>query len=91
VSDRKSYHIDQRAQDIIDKLIHGKISSDQLLSTPQLATLFSVSEAWLEQLRLNKRGPKHITLGHRCLRYKMSDVLAWLESRADARANRKDA
>ena len=82
MSDRKRYHIDRRAQMIIDLLIRENISPDQLLSTTQLAVLFGVSVNWLEALRLEKQGPKYIVLSPRCLRYKMSDVLVWLKARA---------
>lgn len=46
MSDRKMYHIDQRAQVILAGLVQAKISPDQLLSTAKLATLFSVSEGF---------------------------------------------
>lgn len=103
MSDRQRYfryHIDKRAQTIIDMLVRNNkertkgrrrnnensdnetISLDQMLSTPQLAVLFGVSEAWLEILRQKKQGPKYTVLGPRCVRYKMSDVLAWLKVRA---------
>jgi predicted DNA-binding transcriptional regulator AlpA len=81
VSDRK-YHIDKRAETIFDGLTREKISPDQLLRTRQVAKLLAVSEAWLEQLRLNKQGPKYIKLSERSLRYKMGDILAWLQVRA---------
>jgi predicted DNA-binding transcriptional regulator AlpA len=82
MSDRKKYHIDKRAQDIIAGLVRDNISPDQLLSTAHVAVLFGVSVPWLEQLRLNKEGPKYIHLSSRCVRYKMSDILAWLKVRA---------
>jgi predicted DNA-binding transcriptional regulator AlpA len=96
VSDRKRYHLDKRAQDIIDRLVREfkdllkdrkdrdskTISLDQMLSTPQLAVLLGVSEVWLETLRQKKQGPKWIVLGPRCVRYRMGDILAWLKARA---------
>jgi predicted DNA-binding transcriptional regulator AlpA len=98
VSDRKKYHIDKRAQTIIEMLVRKykdllkdrkikdrddkTVSLDQLLNTRQLAVLFGVSEVWLEILRQKKQGPEWIALGPRCIRYKISDVLAWLKVRA---------
>jgi predicted DNA-binding transcriptional regulator AlpA len=97
VSDRKKYHLDKRAQDIIDRLVReykdllkerntkdrdNKISSDQMLNTRQVAVLLGVSEVWLEILRSKKQGPKYIVLGPRCVRYKVGDLLAWLKVRA---------
>ena len=95
MSDRKSYHIDKRAQDIIDRLVReykdllkerkdrdNKISLDQMLNTRQVAVLLGVSVMWLETLRHKKQGPKYVVLGPRCVRYKISDILAWLKARA---------
>lgn len=92
MSDRTKFHIDKRAQTIIEMLVReykdllkdrdSKDGMDQLLTTPQLAVLFGVSEIWLETLRKKKQGPKFIVLGPRCVRYKISDVLAWLKARA---------
>jgi predicted DNA-binding transcriptional regulator AlpA len=102
VSDRQRFHIDKRAESIIDMLRRNykdlvdtknrdknAVYLDQLLSTKQLAVLFGVSHVWLELLRQRKQGPKWISLGPRCTRYKLSDILAWLETRV--RANRKAA
>lgn len=102
MSDRKQYHIDKRAQTIIDMLVRdhksllkdrkakdrddNTISLDSLLSTHQLAVLFGVSEVWLETLRREKAGPKWIALSSRCVGYKMNDVLAWLQARAKVAA-----
>jgi predicted DNA-binding transcriptional regulator AlpA len=93
VSDRKRFHIDKRAETIIDMLLRNykiidtknrdnAIYLDQLLSTKQLAVLFGVSEIWLEMLRSKKQGPEWIVLGPRCTRYKVGAVLAWLKARA---------
>lgn len=102
MSDRQRFHIDKRAETIIDMLLrnykglvdtknrdNNTIFLDQLLSTKQLAVLFGVSEIWLETLRQKKQGPEWIALGPRCIRYKISDVLAWLKARA--RSSRKAA
>lgn len=101
MSDRKRFHIDKRAETIIDMLLRNyknldtktrdsnTIYLDQLLSTKQLAVLFGVSEIWLETLRSKKQGPEWIALGPRCIRYKLGSVLAWLKARA--RESRKAA
>lgn len=71
MSGRKRFHIDKRAETIIDMLLrnykglvdtkgrdNNTIFLDQLLSTKQLAVLFGVSEIWLETLRQKKQGPE---------------------------------
>jgi predicted DNA-binding transcriptional regulator AlpA len=87
VSDRQKYHLDKRAQTIIEMLVRKEkdrkpISKDQMRNTRQVAVLFGVSEVWLEILRQKKQGPKYVVLGPRCVRYKVGDLLAWLEVRA---------
>lgn len=87
MSDRQKFHIDKRASTIIEMLVRKEtdrkpISKDQMLNTRQVAVLFGVSVVWLELLRQKKQGPKYIVLGPRCVRYKVGDLLVWLQSRA---------
>jgi len=100
MSDRQKFHIDKRAETIIDMLLRNykilnvksdknAVYLDQLLSTKQVAVLFGVSDVWLELLRQKKQGPKWIALGPRCIRYKLSDILDWLQARV--RASKKAA
>jgi excisionase family DNA binding protein len=55
---------------------------DQLLTTKQLAALLAVSEQLVEIWRHKGEGPDWVVLGPRCIRYKRSAVLAWLNTRA---------
>ena len=56
-------------------------NDDDLLTTKQLAGWLGVSEQWLELGRAKGYGPKYVQLGPRCIRYKRSDVIAWLKRR----------
>jgi hypothetical protein len=51
-----------------------------------VATLFGISTGYLANLRYKGGGPKYYNLGRagrgRCIRYRLSEVLAWAESRA---------
>jgi predicted DNA-binding transcriptional regulator AlpA len=73
-----SHHIDQRADQIAAQ---GEGAADDLLSTAEAAAWLTVSAAWLEIARHAGYGPKFCRLGPRRIRYRRSDVLAWLEER----------
>lgn len=55
--------------------------TDALLSTIETAALLSLSPRTLETLRVRGGGIPFIALSRRCVRYKKSDVLAYIESR----------
>ena len=76
----KRHHIDRRAAAIIAS---SGGDSDKLLSTKQLADRLGVSVQFLEIGRSRGRGygPEFERLSPRCIRYRWSDVLAWLEER----------
>lgn len=75
------HHIDVRVPKLLSdpEAAGGK---DDLLSTPQLAMWLGVSIQWLEIGRHRGYGPRYIKVTGRIIRYKRSDVLAWLEERA---------
>ena len=55
---------------------------DQLLTNGQAAELLSLSPRTLEKMRLTGDGPPFIKLGrHRAVRYRESDLQAWIEGR----------
>jgi predicted DNA-binding transcriptional regulator AlpA len=75
------HHLDSRAH----KLAHEPDAAgpkDALLSTSQLAQWLGVSIQWLEIGRHRGYGPQFIRVTGRIIRYKRSDVLAWLDERA---------
>jgi predicted DNA-binding transcriptional regulator AlpA len=76
----KHFLLDRRAHQII--FLTEEIPDDQLVSTPQLAVLMSVSVQTLELWRTLGEGPKYKKLSPRCVRYQMSDVRVWLKLRA---------
>lgn len=53
---------------------------DKLLTTGEVAKLLNVSKAWLEYHRWKGDGIPFVRLGTRTVRYRQSDVTAWLEA-----------
>jgi predicted DNA-binding transcriptional regulator AlpA len=83
-TNKKRYHIDRRANRIAAGLENSGASPDKLYTTKQLAHWFETSEQWLERERYKATGPPFVRLGPRCIRYRQSDVLAWLNERASS-------
>lgn len=54
-----------------------------LLTTEQLAEFLGVSVRTVEDWRFDRKGPSHIRLGPRTVRYRSDEVLEWLAG-ADA-------
>ena len=78
---KKRHHLDRRAAKIAAEM-RSAADGDQLLTTKQLAALLAVSEQLIEIWRHNGERPEWIALGPRRIRYKRSDVFAWLNTRA---------
>lgn len=73
-------HIDRRAGVVAAQIVHG--DPDELFRTPEAAQLLGVSPQFLELGRHNGTGPKFIRLSPRMVRYKRSDLVAWLRERS---------
>ena len=102
MSDRKGFHIDKRAETIIDMLRRNyknldTKTSDSNTSLPGPATQHKATGGvvWRERrygwrlLRRRSKGRSGSPCGPRCIRYKLGSVLAWLKARA--RESRKAA
>jgi predicted DNA-binding transcriptional regulator AlpA len=76
----QSHHLDKRASDIAERIAEGG-DQDELLSTKQTATLLGVSQQWLEIGRTRGYGVPFVRLSPRRVRYRRSDVIAWLNER----------
>ena len=83
-TNKKRYHIDRRANRVAAALQNSNASPDKLYTTKQMAHWFETSEQWLELERYKGTGPPFVRLGPRCIRYRQSDVLAWLNERASS-------
>lgn len=53
---------------------------EPLLESNVIADLLGTTPQNLAQLRYRGTGPKFVKLGHRAVRYRWSDVEAWIES-----------
>lgn len=54
-------------------------AAERLLSTAEVAAWTGVSENTLRFWRWDKRGPKWFRLGPKTVKYRQSDVQAWLD------------
>jgi hypothetical protein len=72
------HHLDRRASQL-KEFCEG--SSDELLSTRELAAWLGVSTQFLEIGRTKNYGPRFIRQSSRRIRYMRRDVLAWLDER----------
>ena len=55
--------------------------ADGLLSEKQAADFFDLTPRALQNWRTKGGGPPYVRVGHRTVRYRMSDLEAWLDSR----------
>jgi hypothetical protein len=58
--------------------IHSQADPDAMMTTAALAVLCGVSSRTPEAWRLKGIGPPYFEISSRCVRYKRSDVIAWL-------------
>lgn len=57
------------------------VTLPRLLTQNELAEYLQKSTAWCERARWAGEGPRHLKLG-RHVRYKLEDVLEWIDSNA---------
>jgi predicted DNA-binding transcriptional regulator AlpA len=78
------HHLDRRAS-----VLAAQCPGDaDLIDSRQLANWFGVSKLWVELGRIKNYGPPFVRLGPKLIRYRKSDVVKWLESRATSQAAR---
>jgi hypothetical protein len=82
MSIKRRHHLDRRAAALIAST-SGDI--DDLLDTRETSDWIGVSTQWLEIGRSYGYGPPFARISPRCIRYRRSDVLKWLEERTRAR------
>jgi predicted DNA-binding transcriptional regulator AlpA len=70
-------------------LPNGVPDSDILLNTRQAAKLISVSDRMLEGMRSRGGGPTYVEVSAKCIRYRYSDLVEWIESRTKKSTNQK--
>jgi predicted DNA-binding transcriptional regulator AlpA len=57
------------------------VESESLISQRNAAAFLNLSVRTMEGMRSRGVGPKFVRLSARCVRYRWSDVQAWLETR----------
>jgi predicted DNA-binding transcriptional regulator AlpA len=56
---------------------------DQMLTAHEVASILRLSVPTLSEWRSSGIGPTFKRLGHRTIRYRREDVLAWIDSHQD--------
>jgi hypothetical protein len=79
-----SHQLDKRAADIVLDDPAPPDEIENLYTTKQIAAKFSVTRQWLSDGRIYGYGPKYIRVGRCNIRYRHSDVVAWLDERVHA-------
>lgn len=59
-----------------------QLQLEQLLDVPEVAKLLNIKIATLAQWRMAGTGPKFLRFGHRSVRYRTGDVIAFIERSA---------
>jgi predicted DNA-binding transcriptional regulator AlpA len=77
---KKRFHLDRRAAGLIT-IGRAQFDEDQLISTKQWANWTGTSTQLWEIARWKGEGPKWIKISPRRVRYRVGDLLEWLESR----------
>lgn len=57
---------------------------NELYTTTEAAQLLKVKPGTLKSWRRKKTGPKHVTLGHKMVRYRLEDLEKWIRGRGKA-------
>lgn len=61
-----------------------QVEKDKLCSAGEAAELLGISPQTLAHWRVRGTGPRYIVLSARCVRYRSSDIRAWLNERERA-------
>ena len=90
----RHHHLDRRAHQILAADNGG--ADDEMLTTPQVAQWFGISEQWLEIARTRGYGPQFTQYSARTIRYRRGHCREWLATRvcsstADYRTRRLQA
>jgi len=84
------HHIDKRAGQLVEDFA-TKGEPDDLLNTEAVAQWLGVSVPWLQVGRSSGRyGPPFVRCSPRHVRYRRTDVLAWLKERTHASTQEYD-
>ena len=73
----RRHHLDRRA----DASPTPSATTTTSLSTRAVAELLGVSTQWLEIGRCKNYGPSFVRISPRMIRYRVRDLLAWLDER----------
>ncbi|MFN4275745.1 MAG: helix-turn-helix transcriptional regulator [Ferrovibrio sp.] len=63
-------------------LLNSKAALERLLTPEQVSELTGLAEQTLARYRVSGGGPAFIRISARCIRYRESDLRAWIEAKA---------
>ncbi len=61
----------------------GRLCPTQLLTRDEVANYFGLSKRWLEIAATRGQGPPIVRISPRMVRYRIADILDWIESFVD--------
>lgn len=56
-------------------------TADKLCTPVETASLLGIAPQTMAHWRVRGSGPRYVLLNRRCVRYRLSDIQAWLDSR----------
>lgn len=80
-------HLDRRAAALAERV--ADLPGEHLLTTEELAAWLAVHAVTVKRWRRDGEGPPTTWVGVGSVRYRKSDVLAWLQERAEAHRTAK--
>jgi predicted DNA-binding transcriptional regulator AlpA len=72
-------------------LTPGPATLDQLLTETEVARILKLTMSGLQKLRKRGRGPSHLRLGNRMIRYRPQAIADWLENACAERPKKRSA
>lgn len=72
----------------VDNVVQFSHNLTPLLSTEDAAKYLNISARTLEGWRYRGGGPLFITLGHRTVKYRLSDLNAWLQEKVQSNTSK---
>lgn len=75
-------HLDRRAAALAAVNPDDTTADTDLLTTAELAAWLGVTKAWVELGRVKNFGPPYLRLSAQMIRYRRSEVKAWLQERS---------
>lgn len=60
-----------------------KFSNEKFVTIREASEMTGMSESWFKRLRNTEDSPPIYRFGDRCIRYRLSELLSWIEEHSD--------